>query len=51
MGILVGLLIVWAVLVILGIAVKGLIWLIALGALLFVATGIVGFVKREALRR
>ncbi len=51
MGILVGLLVIWAVLVVLGIVVKGLFWLIIVGAVLFVATGVIGFVKREALGR
>ncbi|MBE1495345.1 putative membrane protein YccC [Amycolatopsis lexingtonensis] len=49
MGLLVGLLVIWAVLVVLGIVVKGLFWLIIVGAVLFVATGVIGFVKREAL--
>ncbi|MEU4522060.1 hypothetical protein [Amycolatopsis sp. NPDC024027] len=51
MGILVALLVVWAVLVVLGIVVKSLFWLIIVGAVLFVATGVIGFVKREALGR
>lgn len=51
MGLLIGLLVIWAVLVVLGIAIKGLFWLIIVGAVLFVATGVIGFVKREALGR
>lgn len=51
MGMLVALLVIWAVLVVLGIVVKGLFWLIIVGAVLFVATGVIGFVKREALGR
>ena len=51
MGILVALLVIWAVLVVLGIVIKGLFWLIIVGAVLFVATGVIGFVKREALGR
>ncbi|WP_410645306.1 hypothetical protein [Amycolatopsis sp. lyj-346] len=51
MGILVGLLVIWAILVVLGIVIKGLFWLIIVGAVLFVATGVIGFVKREALAR
>jgi hypothetical protein len=50
-GILVGLLVIWAVLVILGIVIKGLFWLIIVGAVLFIATVAIGFVKREALGR
>ncbi|MCR6484964.1 hypothetical protein M8542_19220 [Amycolatopsis sp. OK19-0408] len=51
MGLLVGLLVIWAVVVVLGIAIKGLFWLIIIGAVLFVATAVIGFVKREALGR
>ncbi|WIX98983.1 hypothetical protein QRX60_33680 [Amycolatopsis mongoliensis] len=51
MGILVGLLVIWAVLAVLGIVIKGLFWLIIVGAVLFVATAAIGFVKREALSR
>ena len=49
MGFLIGLLVVWAVLMVLGIVIKGLFWLIIVGAVLFVATGVVGIVKRGAL--
>ncbi|WP_329056253.1 hypothetical protein OG738_21935 [Amycolatopsis sp. NBC_01488] len=49
MGFLVGLLVVWAALVVLGMVVKGLFWLMIVGAVLFVATGVVGIVKRGAL--
>ncbi|SEF20131.1 hypothetical protein SAMN05421837_101240 [Amycolatopsis pretoriensis] len=51
MGILIGLLVIWAVLAVLGIVIKGLFWLIIVGAVLFVATAVIGFVKREALGR
>ncbi|WP_410574759.1 hypothetical protein [Amycolatopsis sp. cmx-4-61] len=51
MGIIIGLLVVWAVVAVLGIVIKGLFWLIIVGAVLFVATGVIGFVKREALSR
>jgi hypothetical protein len=49
MGLLVGLLVIWAILVVLGIVVKGLFWLIIVGAVLFVATGVIGFVRRKAV--
>ncbi|GAB3147423.1 hypothetical protein [Amycolatopsis sp. NPDC004378] len=49
MGLLIGLLVVWAVLVVLGMVIKGLFWLIIVGAVLFVATGVIGIVKRGAL--
>jgi hypothetical protein len=51
MGFLVLLLVIWLACVVLGIAIKGLVWLVIIGAVLFVATGVVGFVKREALGR
>jgi hypothetical protein len=51
LGLLALLLIVWLVVVVLGIAIKGLFWLVIIGAILFVATGVIGFVKREALGR
>ncbi|WP_372662293.1 hypothetical protein [Amycolatopsis kentuckyensis] len=51
MGLLIGLLVVWAVLAVLGIVIKGLFWLVVVGAVLFVATAVIGFVKREALGR
>jgi hypothetical protein len=50
-GLLALLLVVWLVVVVLGIAIKGLFWLVIIGAILFVATGVIGFVKREALGR
>ncbi|MEA5365205.1 hypothetical protein VA596_37135 [Amycolatopsis sp., V23-08] len=49
MGLLVGLLVIWAVLAVLGIVVKGLFWLLVVGVVLFVATGVIGFVKRKTL--
>jgi Tn3 transposase DDE domain len=51
LGLLVLLLIVWLVAVVLGVVIKGLFWLVIIGAILFVATGVIGFVKREALGR
>jgi hypothetical protein len=51
MGILVALLVIWAVVAVLGIVIKGLFWLIIVGAVLFVATAAVGFVKRKSLGR
>lgn len=43
------LLVVWIVLIIIGAVVHSLFWLLIVGAILFVATGVIGFVKREAL--
>lgn len=50
-GLLVLLLVVWLALIVLGAVIKGLFWLLIIGAVLFVATGVIGFVKREALGR
>ncbi|MEV4604705.1 hypothetical protein AB0K15_46045 [Amycolatopsis sp. NPDC049253] len=43
------LLVVWLVCVVVGIAVKGLVWLLILGVVLFAATAAIGFVKRKSL--
>ncbi|HJC28182.1 MAG TPA: hypothetical protein H9759_02165 [Candidatus Dietzia intestinipullorum] len=45
------LLVIWLALGIIGIAVKGLVWLAVIGAVLFVVTAVWGFVKRETLNR
>ncbi|WP_370937559.1 hypothetical protein [Amycolatopsis sp. cg13] len=45
------LLVVWLACIVLGVVVKGLFWLIIVGAILFVATAVIGFVKRKALER
>jgi hypothetical protein len=49
MGLLIGLLVVWAVLIVLGVVIKSLFWLLIVGIVLFVATGVIGFVKRKTL--
>ena len=51
MGLLVLLLIIWLICILLGIFIKGLFWLIVIGAILFVVTGIFGFLKRETFGR
>lgn len=48
MGLIITLLIIWLVLSILGFAIKGLLWLAVIGLVLFVATGVWGWVKRKA---
>jgi hypothetical protein len=48
MGLIIALLVIWLVLSIVGFAVKGLIWLAIIGLLLFVATGVWGWLKRKA---
>ncbi len=45
------LLIVWLVLIILGAVLKGLFWLVVIGAVFFVATAAYGWVKRNDLAR
>ncbi|MDT8913161.1 hypothetical protein [Amycolatopsis sp. PS_44_ISF1] len=45
------LLVIWLVCVVLGFVIKGLFWLVIVGAVLFVATAVVGFVKRKAVNR
>jgi hypothetical protein len=47
MGLILTLLVIWLVLVILGLVVKGLFWLFVIGVILFVATGIFGWVRRR----
>lgn len=48
-GLLAVLLVIWLACIVLGAVIKGLFWLLIIGAVLFVATSIVSFVKREAL--
>lgn len=43
------LLLVWVVCIILGVVIHGLFWLLIIGAILLVATGVLGWLKREAL--
>jgi hypothetical protein len=54
MGLIVGLLLLWLVLVVVGFIVKALLWLAILGIVLFVATGVFGAIRsrgrRNALR-
>jgi hypothetical protein len=50
MTLLVVLLVVWLVLAILGFVIKGLVWLAIIGIILFIATGIWGWIRRASLR-
>lgn len=54
MGLIIGLLILWLVLVVVGFAVKALVWLAIVGIVLFLATGVFGAIRsrrgRSALR-
>jgi LPXTG-motif cell wall-anchored protein len=47
MGLILALLVIWLVLSIVCFAVKGLIWLAIIGLVLFVATGVWGWIKRK----
>lgn len=47
-GLILTLLVIWLALAILGIVVKGLIWLTVIGVVLFVATGVFGWIRRRA---
>ncbi|MFE9205582.1 hypothetical protein [Micromonospora sp. NPDC007230] len=46
-ALIVALLLVWLVLVVVGLVVKGLFWLFVIGAILFIATAIVGWIRRR----
>ncbi|BCW06067.1 MULTISPECIES: hypothetical protein [Micrococcaceae] len=47
MGLIIALLVIWLILSIIGFVVKGLVWLAIIGLILFVATGVWGWVKRR----
>jgi hypothetical protein len=46
-GFIIGLLVLWVILAVLGFAIKGLLWLAVIALVLFVITGIVGFIRRR----
>jgi hypothetical protein len=46
-GLIVALLVIWLVLTVLGLVLKGLFWLAVIGAILFVVTAVMGFVRRR----
>lgn len=45
------LLAVWAIVAVLGFAIKGLIWLAFIGIILFVVTAVIGWIRGRASRR
>jgi hypothetical protein len=45
------LLLIWLAFIVIGAVVKGLFWLIIIGIVLFLATALYGWVKREAIKR
>jgi hypothetical protein len=47
-GLIVALLVIWSVVAVLGLVLKGLFWLFVVGAILFVATGVFGWVRQRA---
>ena len=51
LGLLGFLLLVWIVLIIVGAAVKGLAWLVIIGVVLFAATAVFGWIRRETFTR
>lgn len=48
MTLIVVLLVVWLVLAVLGFVIHGLVWLAIIGIVLFLATGVWGFIQRRA---
>ncbi|MCZ2829119.1 hypothetical protein O2W14_09760 [Modestobacter sp. VKM Ac-2986] len=50
LGLIAFLLVVWVAVIVIGAVVKGLFWLVVVGAVLFLATAAYGYVKRTAIR-
>ena len=50
MGLIIGLLVLWVVLAVVGFVVKSLLWLAIVAIILFVATGIFGAIRRRSVR-
>ncbi|HEY3691686.1 MAG: hypothetical protein QOH09_1661 [Pseudonocardiales bacterium] len=50
MGLIIGLLVLWVVLVIVGFTIKALLWLAIVGIVLFVVTGVFGAIRGRAVR-
>lgn len=47
MGLIIGLLVIWLILTLLGVFIKGLVWLVWIGVILFVVTAAVGFIRNR----
>lgn len=45
------LLVLWAILAVVGFAIKGLVWLAIIGIILFVGTLVIGLVRRSTTRK
>ncbi len=50
MGLIIGLLVLWVVLVVIGFTVKALLWLAIVGIVLFLVTGVFGAIRGRAVR-
>jgi hypothetical protein len=46
-GIVIALLVLWLILAVLGLVIKGLVWLTIIGVILFLATAVWGWVRRK----
>lgn len=51
MSIIIVLIVLWAILAVVGFAIKGLLWLAIIGVILFVGTLVFGFVRRSVSKR
>jgi hypothetical protein len=51
MGLIIGLLVLWLILAVIGFVVKSLFWLAILGIVLFIATGVFGAMRRRTTVR
>lgn len=50
-GLIIVLLVVWAIVAILGFTLHGLVWLAIIAIILFLATGAIGWTRRSSIRR
>jgi hypothetical protein len=48
LGFLALLLVIWIALIVIGAVVKGLLWLLVIGVVLFLITSVIGFVRRRS---
>ena len=48
---LVVLLVIWVIVAVVGFAFKGLLWLAIIGIVLFIATGVIGIIRRAASKK
>lgn len=50
-GFIVLLLVIWIVLAILGVVIKGLLWLAVIGIVLFLGTAAIGWIRRNSINK